>query len=67
VCRAGGANDDPFINQLLPIYLVDSTRAWLDNLPRNIIDRWDDLREIFTDNFQGIYMRPGNCWDLKGQ
>jgi hypothetical protein len=50
-CRAGGANGDLFIIQFLPIYLVDFARSWLDNLPRNIIDSWDNLREIFTGNF----------------
>jgi hypothetical protein len=34
----GGANDDLFIIQFLPIYLADSARAWLDHLPRNVID-----------------------------
>jgi hypothetical protein len=43
VCRAGEVNDDPFIIQFLPIYLVDSARAWLDHLPRNIINSWEDL------------------------
>jgi hypothetical protein len=42
-CRVGGANDGLFIIQFLPIYLVDFTRAWLDHLPRNVIDSWDDL------------------------
>jgi hypothetical protein len=66
VCRAGGENDDLFIIQFLPIYLADFARAWLDLLPRNVIDSWDDLREIFTSNFQGTYVRLGNPWDLKG-
>jgi hypothetical protein len=42
-CRAGRANDDLFTIQFLPIYVANSARAWLDHLPRNIIDRWDDL------------------------
>jgi hypothetical protein len=49
-----------------PIYLVESARAWLDHLPRNAINRWDDLWEVFTSNFQGTYVRPGNPRDLKG-
>jgi hypothetical protein len=28
-CRAGGADNDLFIIQLLPTYLADSARAWL--------------------------------------
>jgi hypothetical protein len=63
--RAGGADNDLFIIQFLPIYLTDSTRAWLDHLSRNMIDSWEDLKEIFTGNFQGTYVRPDNPWDLK--
>jgi hypothetical protein len=52
-CRAGGADDCLFIVQFLPIYLADTVRAWLDHLPRNMIDCLEDLKEIFTGNFQG--------------
>jgi hypothetical protein len=41
-------------------------RAWLDHLPQNMIDSWEDLREIFIGNFQGTYVQPGDPWDLKG-
>jgi hypothetical protein len=64
-CRAGGADDDLFIIQFIPIYLVDKLSAWLDHLRRNMIDRWENLKEIFTDNFQGTYVRSSNPWDLK--
>jgi hypothetical protein len=37
-CRAGGADSDLFIIQFLPIYLADTSRAWLDHLPKNLID-----------------------------
>jgi hypothetical protein len=35
-------------------------------LPRNTNDSWENLKVIFTDNFKGTYVRPGNPWDLKG-
>jgi hypothetical protein len=60
VCRVGGADDDLFIMQFLPIYLADTARAWLDQLPRNTINSWEDIKEIVTENFQGTYVRPGN-------
>jgi hypothetical protein len=63
---ASGVDNDIFIIQFLPIYLADTAKAWLDHLPRNMIDCWEDLREIFTDNFQGTYVWLGNPWDLKG-
>jgi hypothetical protein len=28
---------------------------------------WDDLWEVFTGNFQGTYVCPGNPWDLMAQ
>jgi hypothetical protein len=37
-CRASGVDDD-------------MTRAWLDHFPRNMINSWEDLNEIFTENF----------------
>jgi hypothetical protein len=43
MCKAGGVNDDLFVIQFLLIYLADSVRAWLDHLPRNIFDTWEDL------------------------
>jgi hypothetical protein len=65
MCRAGVMEDDLFIIQLLSIYLADSARAWLYHMPRYIIDNWEDLKEIFTGNFKGTYVRPDNPWDLK--
>jgi hypothetical protein len=50
-CRVGRVDDELFIIQFLPIYLADSTRAWLDYLLRNVIDNWEDLKEIFTGKF----------------
>jgi hypothetical protein len=55
-CRAGGADDDLFIIQFLPMYLADTTRAWLNHMPRNSIDYWEDLKETFTGNFQGTFV-----------
>ena len=58
-------DNDDFIIRNLPLFLADSTRAWLEHLPSNAIQSWADLREIFVGNFQGIYKHPGNPWDLK--
>jgi hypothetical protein len=64
--RVGGVDNDLLIIQFLSIYLFDTARAWLDHLPRNWIDCWEDLKEIFTGNFQGTYVQPNNPCDLKG-
>jgi hypothetical protein len=31
--------------------MADISRAWLDHLPRDSIDYWEDLKETFTGNF----------------
>jgi hypothetical protein len=49
--HGSGADSDLFIIQFLLIYLADTSRAWLNHLPRNLIDCWEDLKEIFTSNF----------------
>jgi hypothetical protein len=40
-----------FIIRLLPIYLADMSRDWLNHLPKNSIDCWEDLNEVFIGNF----------------
>jgi hypothetical protein len=66
MCRAGGANDDMFIIQFLPIYSAESTIFWLGHLLRNAINHFDDIWEDFTGNFQGTYVCPDNpCGDLR--
>jgi hypothetical protein len=64
-CHAGGADHDDFIIRNLHLYLADSACAWLENLRPGCIQNWADLVEIFVENFQGTYVRPGNPWDLK--
>ena len=64
-CRAGGADDDLFIIQYLPLYLGESAQACLEQLPVNSIHLWVELKRIFMGNFQGTYVCPGNSWNLK--
>src|SRR5688572_25109944 len=64
-CQAGGADDDLFIICNLPLFLADSTRAWLEHIPSGRVRSWNDLKEVFIGNFQGTYTRPGNSWDLR--
>jgi hypothetical protein len=47
------------------IYLLSPGPGWIICY-EHIIDSWDDLGDIFTDNFQGTYVHPGNLWELKG-
>jgi hypothetical protein len=64
-CQLGGATDDRVIIQQLPLFLSDTTRAWLEDLPPRQIHDWNDLVSVFEGNFKGTYMRPGNSWDLQ--
>jgi hypothetical protein len=47
------------------LFLSDTARAWLEDLPPQQIHDWDDLVRVFEGNFKGTYMRPGNSWDLR--
>jgi hypothetical protein len=63
-CHEGGAIDDLVIIKNLPLYLGDSTRTWLEHLPRDKINSWTDLHRVFAGNFQGTYTRPSKQWEL---
>jgi hypothetical protein len=39
--------------------------AWLKFLPSDSIRSWAELKQVFIGNFQGLYVRPINSWDLK--
>jgi hypothetical protein len=61
-----GVDSDLFIIKLLPIYLANTSRAWIDHLCRNSIDCWEDIMEIFTGNFQGTYIQPSKSMGSEG-
>jgi hypothetical protein len=64
-CQLGGTDDDNLIIRNLPLFLSDAAQAWLEHLPPTQIFDWDDLVKAFARNFQGMYVRPGNSWDLR--
>jgi hypothetical protein len=64
-CQLGRATSDAVIIRNLPLYLADSARTWLEHLPASQIHNWDDLVRTFVENFQGMYVRPGNSRDLR--
>ena len=64
-CQLGGAwGDDRAIIRQLPLFLSDTARRWLKELPANQIHDSTDLVRVFEGNFKGTYIRPGNSWDL---
>ena len=48
----------------LPLKLKGPARYWLNSLPENSIGSWEDLEDVFRDNFQGTYVRPPDADDL---
>jgi hypothetical protein len=64
-CQMGGMDDDNLIIRNLSLFLSDAARAWLEHLPPAQISNWDDLVRAFAGNFQGMYVRHGNSWDLR--
>jgi len=64
-CQLEGARgDDRAIIRQLPLFLSDTARRWLKELPANQIHDWVDLVRVFEGNFKGTYIRPSNSWDL---
>jgi hypothetical protein len=63
-CQLGGATDDRVIIRQLPLFLSDTVRAWLKDLPPRQIHDWSDLVRVFMGNFKGTYICLGNSWDL---
>ena len=60
----GARGDDRAIIRQLPLFLSETARRWLEELPANQIHDWVDLVRVFEGNFKGTYIRPGNSWDL---
>jgi hypothetical protein len=65
-CQLGGTTDDAMVIRNLALHLADSARTWLEHLPVNQIDDWDDLVRTSMGNFQGTYVPLRNSWDLRG-
>lgn len=63
-CQLCGARDNKAIIHQLPLFLSDTGRRWLEELPPDQIRDWTDLVRVFEGNFKGTYIRPGNSWDL---
>jgi hypothetical protein len=42
----------------LPLMLDGSTRTWINNLPRDSINSWEEMRTAFIENFEGTCKCP---------
>jgi hypothetical protein len=50
-CQVNVVDGDAFIIRNIPLYLIDSARAWLKHLSPNENRCWVNLKEIFVGNF----------------
>ena len=55
--KASGGNLDVMANYLL-VMLQPTIMNWLTRLQPDIIDSWDDLKNMFIENYKATYERP---------
>jgi hypothetical protein len=48
-----------------PLVMGDALSLWLNNLPTGSITSWAYLSQAFTSNFQAVYNRLGNTFNLR--
>jgi hypothetical protein len=59
---AGGSNTTKAV--CFPMVLETASVTRLESFRKDSIDSWDDLKAVFTDNFQGAITRAGTHHDL---
>jgi hypothetical protein len=60
--NVGGNNDTKCL--YFPFCLDQAPLTWLESLEKYSIDKWDQLKEQFTSNFEGAMGRSGTRMDL---
>jgi hypothetical protein len=60
--NAGGNNDTKCL--YFPFCLDQAPLTWLESLDKHSIDKWDQLKDLFTSNFVGAMGRSGTRMDL---
>jgi hypothetical protein len=61
--KAAGGNFD-HMAAYFPLVMGDTPSLWLNNLPAGSITSWVDMSQAFTSNFQAMYNRSGNTFNL---
>jgi hypothetical protein len=49
----------------LPLMMEGTTRQWINTLPPNSIDSWEDMRRAFIKHFEGSYTHAIAIEDLE--
>jgi hypothetical protein len=60
--NAGGSNDTKCL--YFPFCLNQDSLTWFESLEKYSIDKWDQLKKQFTNNFAGAMGRSGTRMDL---
>ena len=45
--------------------LEGTARKWINGLPKDSIDSWEEMRDAFIKNFEGTCSRPTTIEDLE--
>ena len=56
--------DTSVMANYLPIMLMPTAMNWLMSLAPDSIGSWEQLKNVFTDNYMATYTRPGTKHDL---
>lgn len=49
----------------LPLMLENTARTWINNLPKNSINSWAEMKKVFIKNFERTCKRPATVEDIK--
>jgi hypothetical protein len=59
------SHTDLLAARYLPLMMEGTTRQWINTLPPNSIDSWEDMRRAFIKHFEGSYTRASTIEDLE--
>jgi len=57
--------DEHVMANYFPVVLDQAGHQWLLGLPEDSFDSWEELRQVFIDNFIATCEQPGNKYDLE--
>ena len=58
-------HSDLLAARYLPLMMDGGNRQWINTLPPNSIDSWEDMRLAFVKHFEGSYSHATTVEDLE--
>ena len=58
-------HSDLLAARYLPLMMDGANRQWINTLPKDSIDSWEDMRNAFIKHFEGSYSHATTVEDLK--